>query len=377
MINCDRQNEMVIAKCKLIFKSSLLFKIAIACVFLFCVSTYFVCRSELFNERNEWDGNQDDYLVMGQFNYKLASKYITTWVDSWSKVVESQNIIVAVPDCESQDYPKLKSSNYLCYVHKWPQYDLRKGWFTPYINIAKVLKASEKRGILYVHDDMVINSSLRKKLGESTWFIALPSHAVIKIYKNGTTSTIKECEIIQNKQIVKVPKCRKMRDNFYWTGKMGIEEGMVRFPPKPNPGFVGCHKTFVNIMNDPDVSPYLQQSNTNGAYINVLYGQADLLYAFFNNSIQKEYFINILDLFAKHRLFLECAIPTAALMMQERFGVNIYYPKLCTRWDKYRNDIKRLVQYCEEKNHDHEAYHPIKLSKASNWSFYFEKIYHM
>lgn len=118
---------MGIAKCKLIFKSSLLFKIVIACVFLFCVSTYFVCRSELFNERNEWDGNQNDYLVMGQFNYKLASKYITTWVDSWSKVVESQNIIVAVPDCQSQDYPKLKSSNYLCYVHKWPQYDLRKG----------------------------------------------------------------------------------------------------------------------------------------------------------------------------------------------------------------------------------------------------------
>ena len=368
---------MVIAKFKLVFKKSLLFNIGIVCVFLFCAMTYFVCRNELFGERNKWHYGQNDYLVMGQFNYELASNDISTWVDSWSKVVESQNIIVAVPNCESEDYPEMKFSSYLCYVHQWPKYDLGRGWFTPYINIAKVLKASEKKGILYVHDDMVITSSLRKKLGESTWFIALPSHAVIKIYKNGTTSSLKECEIMQNKHIVKLPKCRKMQDNYYWTGKMGIDDGKVNYPPKSNPEFEGCHKTFINIMNDPDVSPFLQESNTDGAFINVIYGQADLLYAFFNNSVEKKYFINLLDLFAKHRLFLECAIPTAALMMKEKFGVNIYYPKLCTRWDKYRTDIKSLVKYCEEKNHDHEAYHPIKLSKASNWSFYFEKIYHM
>ena len=111
--------------------------------------------------------------------------------------------------------------------------------------------------------------------------------SILKIYKNGTTSTLKECEIMQNNHIVKLPKCRKMQDNYYWTGEMGIEEGMVRYPPKSNTGFVGCHKIFINIMNDPDVSPFLQQSNTDDAFINVPYGQADLLYAFFNNSIEK------------------------------------------------------------------------------------------
>ena len=363
--------------CKFISKTRTFFNILITCVLLYCVVTYLVKRMDLFDESIQQLDSKNDFLVMGQFNYELPSQYISTWVDSWSKAVESKNIIVAVPNCELQDYPDMTSSIYLCYVHKWPNYDLGRGWFTPYINIAKVLKSSEKRGFLYVHDDMVITSSLRKKLGETTWFIALPSHAVIKIHKNGTTSTSNECEIMQNKQIVKLPKCRKMRDTFYWTGETGMEEGVVRFPPKSNPEFEGCYKTFINIINDPDASHFVQQSNTGGAFINVQYGQADLLYVFFQNSIQKEYFINILDLFAKHRLFLECAIPTAVLMMKEKFGVNIYYPKLCTRWDKYRTNIKRLVQYCEEKDYDHEAYHPIKLSKDSNWSFYFEKIYHM
>ena len=69
---------MVIAKFKLVFKKSLLFNIGIVCVFLFCAMTYFVCRNELFGERNKWHYGQNDYLVMGQFNYELASNDIST-----------------------------------------------------------------------------------------------------------------------------------------------------------------------------------------------------------------------------------------------------------------------------------------------------------
>ena len=69
-------------------------------------------------------------------------------------------------------------------------------------------------------------------------------------------------------------------------------------------------------------------------------------------------------------------------MMKEKFGVNIYDATLCTRYvhdmGNARSDPDTLIQSCENENdhHHYEAYHPIKLSKDSNWSMHFEKIYH-
>ena len=141
----------------------------------------------------------------------------------------------------------------------------------------------------------------------------------------------------------------------------------------------GCKRTFIEIMNDPDVSEFLHQSSNENAFINVLTGQSDILYAYFHNNQQKEYFTNILGLFAKHKLFLECAIPTAVLMMKEKFGVKIYDANLCTIWNYARSDPDTFIQNCKnKKDHRHyEAYHPVKLGKAKNWSTYFEKIYHL
>ena len=284
---------------------------------------------------------KNSFLMMGQFNYNLTSNNISNWIDSWSKVIEAKNIIMAVPDCESHDYPKINSSSYLCYESDY-------GYYSPYINIAKVLKISDTSGILYIHDDMLISSSLRKKLGKSSWTITSEigsqSHDIIRIYKNGTIST---------------------NDTFH----------------KQWPHWNGCLNTFIEIMNDPANSAFLHELNDDAAFIKAKFGQSDLLYAYFPNHQQKEYFINILGLFAKHKLFLECAIPTAVSRMNERFGIQIYDAHLCTSWDHggARSDPDTLIQKCdEEKGYQHyEAYHPIKLSSNSNWSLYFEKIYNL
>ena len=248
---------------------------------------------------------------------------------------------MAVPDCESHDYPKINSSSYLCYKSDY-------GFYSPYINIANVLEVSNTNGILYIHDDMLINSSLRKKLGKSSWIITSDigsqSNDIIKISKNGTIST--------------------------------NDTSMQHWPH-----WDSCLRSFIEIMNDIDITPFLHGSNDEDAVINVQFGQSDLLYAYFSNDHQKEYFINILGLFAKHKLFLECALPTAVLMMNERFGIHIYDAHLCTSWDYgwVRSDPDALIQNCDKGNglHHYEAYHPIKLSSASNWSRYFENIYHL
>ena len=134
------------------------FYILIACGLLILAYTLLSLRNERIDRQPQMLQVRivkNSFLMMGQFNYNLTSNNISTWIDSWSKVIEAKDIIMAVPDCESQDYPKTNSSSYLCYESDY-------GYCSPYINIAKVLKIRDISEILYIHDDMLISSSLRK-----------------------------------------------------------------------------------------------------------------------------------------------------------------------------------------------------------------------
>ena len=132
--------------------------------FLILVCTLLSLPNDLLPQMLQSHEREKQFLMMGQFNYHLTLNNISTWNDSWSKVIEIKDIIMAVPDCESHNYSKINSSSYLCYKSDY-------GYYSPYMNIAKVLKTSGTNGILYIHDDMLITSSLRKKLGKSSWVI--------------------------------------------------------------------------------------------------------------------------------------------------------------------------------------------------------------
>ena len=142
------------------------------------------------------------------------------------------------------------------------------------------------------------------------------------------------------------------------------------------PYWNGCHEAFNKILDDKDISPYLHESETEDSFINVRFGQSDMLYSYFFNFAQKEYFWKLLKLCSKNELFLECALPTAVLMMQEKFGIEVHKAALCTSWQysMVRSNPDLLIQSCEEEDRDYEAYHPIKLGTSSNWPLYFDKL---
>ena len=270
-----------------------------------------------------------NFSLLGQFNYD--SNNISTWTKSWSKLVDPNDIIIAVPNSSCHKNPSISPSRYLCY-----QQD--NGFYSPYINIAKALRMGKHKAILFVHDDMILTSSLWKKLGKTNWITARQfwrRHDTIKIYKNGSTSV----------------------DSTWSWWKM-------------------CYNSFTNLMQDSDFATYLHASRNGDQFINVRHGQSDMLYAYFLNDEQERYFLDILDLFAKHKLFLECALPTAVLMMEEKFGLRVYTAPLCTSWDygNVRKDADKMIQYCAKKKHIHEAYHPIKISKYNNWTGYFDEL---
>ena len=150
--------------------------------------------------------------------------------------------------------------------------------------------------------------------------------------------------------------------------------------------WTNCSNSFVNKMfHDARLQPYRHQTERlyllgqfkHYLYINVTTGQSDMLYAVFPNSEIKQSFLNLLEVFAEYHLWLECAIPTAVSMMQERYGIEVHNAHLCTNWKKLRTLPKEMIDQClrEMKNSNIEkygAYHPIKLGWTNDWMYYFD-----
>ena len=107
-----------------------------------------------------------------------------------------------------------------------------------------------------------------------------------------------------------------------------------------------------------------------------------MLYAVFSTLEEKNAFLELFELFAEHRLHLECAVPTAVLMMKERFGIKVHNALLCTDWHGLRERRetgigiigKLMVEKCSRQNFVYEAYHPIKLNFHSDWVEFFDYV---
>ena len=275
-------------------------------------------------------------ILMGQFNF--INKNISRWSDAWSKHI--RNIVIATPE----DTPKqeLKFGRYMFYEGD-------NGHFSPYINMGRVIKENKDiRGLLYVHDDLLIAGSILRKVGGSEWITNIEPHKrdnSVKVYKNGTF-------ISNHSQIFSGHK-------YFRTAW---------------PAWKDCHKNFLNMFDDPRMEPFLSKPKNNDAFLTAIVNQADMLYSFFNSDEQKNAFLDLLDMFAEHRLFLECAVPTAVSMMQERFGIKVHTSLLCTDWHNLRGNARLMIKNCLEKNSDYEVFHPIKINQHRNWARFFDNV---
>ena len=99
-----------------------------------------------------------------------------------------------------------------------------------------------------------------------------------------------------------------------------------------------------------------------------------MLYLTLLNLEQRIQLVNILELFSKHSLFLECAIPTAVFWMKRRFEIEVYNANLCTDWGSLRGRPGPLIEHCNNEGSTYDAYHPIKIGRTDNWRDYFKAI---
>ena len=271
-----------------------------------------------------------NFIVLGQFNY--PSNNVSTWKRSWSKFVNPNRIIIAAPKAQNEN-PEFNTSQ-----TKYMLYKGDRGYVSPYINIANVLRENDDAtGILYVHDDMLLTSSVLRKIGGREWIATNDVNAgKFAIYENSTSESVENAPT--------------------WWGH-----------------WQGCLVAFLKMFKDQRLKPYKHKSSDQNSFINVKQGASDMLYAYLPREYKRP-FLNLLDLFAEHNLFLECAIPTAVSMMQEKFSIRLQNIPLCTDWGQLRNKPKEMIEKCTKEDLVHEAYHPIKISSNRDWAQYFDDI---
>ena len=275
----------------------------------------------------------NEVTLMGQFNY--ISKNVSNWSNIWSDHI--RDIVIATPEGTPVENGTLGRPMF---------YKQDGGHTSPYINILKVLKENNSvNRLLYVHDDLLLTKSTLRRIGRQAWISTLyiqpsgsESDTIITLYRNGTSYKHDSSLFL---------------DNWMW--------------------WPGCRNAFMKMFNDTVVKPYIQKSNTDEDFINVRFGASDMLYLTLMTPEQRLWFIYILELFKKHSLFLECAVPTAVYWMKTRFKIDVYNANLCTDWGDLRTAPDQMIEKCiNEGNYD--AFHPVKIGREGNWSAYFNYI---
>ena len=305
----------------------IIFKVSLFVLFIFINTKTYSSTSNLRPDIDRFS----NIVLMGQFNY--INNNISTWSDTWSQYFK--NIVIAAPKNTSKQ--ELKFGKYMFY-------ESDKGYFSPYVNMARVIKENEDiRGLLYVHDDLLISSSILRKIGGAEWILTDydKNDNSIKVYQNGS----------------------------FISNHSQIFSGHKYFR-KAWPAWKQCHGNLTNMFNDQRLTPYLSESKSGNPYLTARFGPSDMLYTFFSSKEHKNAYLEIMDMFTEHDLFLECAIPTAVSMMNKRFGIKVHSALLCTDWHNLRGNVKMIKKCVKEGSY--EVFHPIKISQHQNWRNYFD-----
>ena len=224
----------------------------------------------------------------------------------------------------------------------------------------------------------MISGSIFEKLGGSEWIMA-KDHS----YLNHVT---KPNDIMHYNIRKNIAHSTTEMNKLYKNGTLFSKRAKFY---KNWPHWPGCHKAFVSMFDDERLKPFLSRTeDSNDPFLSIKTGQADMLYFHLPSTEQKNAFLDILDLFLEHKLFLECAIPTAVSLMQTMFGFQTHHANLCSVWGSLREKlnkigpkvysklVREMIQMCVSRNVSSpfskmDIIHPIKINKLDNWKQYF------
>jgi hypothetical protein len=239
--------------------------------------------------------NSPRITLLGQFNWDTSEQKLEVWASAWSGLV--QHLHPYVPNATI--------------AKGVTRYTGDRGYVSPYKNLAAELRGTAVgEAVLYAHDDLLVAPDTVKSFG--TAWASMPPRAFPWPTKGNLT--------------------------WNWWGV--CSESLKR---------IIAAGTVESLINTPLV--------LEGSHSILAFGQSDMLYVMNNNATITAMFCDILDAFAEHKLFLECAVPTALRIMQQQYGVAVRNLTLCTDWGQYRGNMTTAPCYAEN---NFDVLHPVK-----------------
>ena len=356
------------------------------------------------------------FALMGQFNYAPAPGALRVWSTAWSRFVGGKHpesrIYLAAPHGTKVDAGTVGQVVF---------YKADKGWYSPIRNLARVVRLAlaaaplsprAVRGVLYIHDDMLVTPSLLGRLGGPQFVgnFALEGAGPrfrFRLVRGARGPRSRGEQKASSEDQVTI------HDGAGRSDRRFTEEAQSEFAKYPWRKV--CTPQLRSIIWDPRLAPFWEAAAASGD--DFLPGRAraraDFLYVPLHNRTHARAFLTLLDVLAQGKVFLECALETAAAMMHQRFGDEFlwHHAKLCTQWGALRSQPTRWIPRCFTNTNKPsnktegeaervswpgpggatpkkrvgpkerppvvvEAFHPIKLGKTDKQQGAWQRIFH-
>ena len=302
----------------------------------------------------------DHTILLGFYPYNIGKlsnfnifkkdmgKYMPTWTRIWSRVFSQGSIKILAPTgINISDKNTLAGNLRLYYPKDFLPKPIKKGlpanedrhksgFITIPIQIAKAVREilHENGSLVFIHDDLMITKSLLKRIGGKQWITYADFRRFRrKLYEDGTLPG----------------------------GRFDI--------PCPY-----CKEGFTNLFHDPRLKQYQKQTEDNRKYLDFVpvAAQSDFFYFSFHDPKATKAFLTLLDTFVDHKLFFEWALPTAVLLIQEKFGIEVYHPTFCATGGTENNIFH--TPKLNSKTNTCEVLHPMKMGLLgeAGWERFFE-----
>lgn len=283
--------------------------------------------------------------ILGRFN-QISNTNIQLFQSEWERIFSYEKRLSLEKIIIATGFPAIDSIMKTNRIHNMEYIKHigdEKGEYSPLKNIIQAIKTMNdysSSSVLYVHDDVIITRSLVKRFNNQ-WI-----HGNFSPTKNNCLH--KDGRVLGN-----------------W--------------PISWPHAKRSEKELKNVILDPNFNRIWKGSSS----LPCSWGQSDILYLPLHNKNHRTLFIYLCQLFYKHHVFIETAIPTILAIMKKQF-INIKIEKinlLCTSWDyiNIRNKGEKMIEQClcnSNKIEEYDVYHPLKINilGEKRWSSIFRLI---
>jgi len=311
-----------------------------------------------------------DVVLMGQFNhpsliavdegmqYEQTKADLLFWHQKWRQ--RFQNVVLRGPfptdlidDLSNNHHVDIYSTN--------PRLFHDKGYVSPIDNLVSTLTEyehdSDINGVLYVHDDMLLNVTNifdgihRKNTILRTIYTIVPNPSQVRgapLFRIHPSGKGREAALVYTTPdgYRTLDKTELLRHLDFW---MASEM---------------CMNQLSEVVKDPRSKAYLEKDEEiegGKPYMSVQEVQSDM--AYIPTSMAKE-FREVAQLFVDHNVYLECAIPQIIDIILTASKDVVAEPiDLCTSWDYDTiRGTKRMITECKDSAEKLQAEMPLPSS---------------